>query len=121
MTEPTDVGTTPADDETGPKTREALSALDSAIAKVQAFQEDDDEQDASLVWERVHELERRLQGAPSHAPKDALTGLPITADGGANLGPADPMRNPDPVVTPEEAGQASTAPEGTPTLTDETR
>lgn len=116
MTEPTN-----PTDEQGPKTSEALDALDAAIEKVQAFQEDDDETDAAAIWDRVHELERRLQGAPSHAPKDALTGLPVNPDGGANLGPADPLRNPDPVVTPEEAGQAQSAPEGTPTLTDETR
>jgi hypothetical protein len=101
-----------------PKTDAALKALSEAIEKVDAFQKDDDETDASAIWDRVHELERRLQGAPSHAPKDALTGLPINPDGGANLGPADPLRNPDPVVTPEEAGQAPSQPEGTPNLTD---
>lgn len=113
MTNPTD--------EQGPKTTAALDALDDAIAKVEAFQDDDDETDAAAIWDRVHELERRLQGAPSHAPKDALTGAPINPDGGASLGPADPLRPTDPVVTPEEAGQAASAPEGTPTLTDETR
>src|SRR4051794_2679515 len=63
--------------ENGPKTTEALAALDAAIAKVEAFQADDDEQDSSDIWVRVRELEKRLQGAPSHSPKDALTGLPI--------------------------------------------
>lgn len=116
MTDPT-----PATDEQGPKTAEALAALDDAIEKVQAFQDDNDETDAAAIWDRVHELERRLQGAPSHAPKDGLTGLPIDPDGGANLGPADPLRSADPVVTPEEAGQAPSAPEGTQTLSDETR
>lgn len=105
----------------GPKEAEALDALDAAIEKVAAHAEDNDEQDASRIWTRVHELERRLQGAPSHTPKDALTGLPINPDGGANLGPADPLREDNPVVTPEEAGQADSAPEGTPTLTDENR
>ena len=103
-----------------PKTDEALEALDKAIEKVEAFQEDNDETDAAQIWDRVHELERRLQGAPSHTPKDALTGVPVNPDGGANLGPADPLRNPDPVVTPEEAGQAPSQPEGTPNLTDKT-
>lgn len=111
---------TPAD-EFGPKTTAALDALDNAIEKVEAFQDDDDETDAAAIWDRVHELERRLQGAPSHHPKDALTGLPVDPNGGANLGPADPIRNPDPVVTPEEAGQAPSQPEGTPNLTDESR
>jgi hypothetical protein len=111
------------DNETGPKTQAALDALDAAIDKVVAFHEDDDEQDAAPIWERVHQLEAKLAGAPSHAPKDALTGFPVNADGGANLGPADPLagRTADPVVTPEESGQAESAPEGTATLTDENR
>jgi hypothetical protein len=103
-----------------PKTDAALEALATAIEKVQAFQEDNDETDAAQIWDRVHELERRLQGAPSHAPKDALTGLPVNPDGGADLGPADPLRTTDPVVTPEEAGQAESQPEGTPNLSDNT-
>ena len=111
MTDPT-----PAEQ---PKTDEALAALDEAIAKVQAFAEDNDENDAAAIWDRVDELERRLQGAPSHAPKDALTGVPVNPDGGANLGPADPLRATDPVVTPEESGQAPS--EDRPNLTDETR
>jgi hypothetical protein len=117
-----DENTTPEEtpDAAGPKEAEALKALDEAIAKVQAHSEDNDEQDASRIWERVHQLEAQLKGAPSHAPKDALTGLPIQADGGANLGPADPLVT-DPVVTPEESGQAASQPEGTPNLTDETR
>jgi hypothetical protein len=110
VTEPT------PNSDTGPKTQEALDALDAAIAKVEAFHDDNDEQDAAPIWERVHHLEAKLAGAPSHAPKDALTGMPINADGGANLGPADPLagRTADPVVTPEEAGRAAAAPEGTP-------
>lgn len=115
MTEPdntTDVGTTPVPDSAGPKTTEALNALDAAIAKVQAFHEDDDEQDASLIWERVNTLTERLQGVPSHMPKDALTGFPVDPSSGNALGPADP------VVTPEEAGQAPSQPEGTPNLSD---
>lgn len=118
MTEPT----TPADEQ-GPKTQAALDALDDAIEKVQAQVDDQDETDAAAIWDRVHELERRLQGAPSHAPKDALTGAPINPDGGANLGPADPLagRTADPVVTPEESGQAPSQPEGSANLTDETR
>ena len=118
MTEPTQ-----SDAQAQPKTDEALDALDRAIEKVVAFQEDNDENDAAAIWDRVHELERRLQGAPSHAPKDALTGAPINPDGGANLGPADPLagRTADPVVTPEESGQAASQPEGSSSLSDETR
>lgn len=108
----------PEVDAAGPKEAEALQALDAAIEKVAAHAEDNDEQDATRIWDRVHELERRLQGAPSHAPKDALTGLPVTPDGGANLGPADPLVNADPVVTPEESGQAPS--EDRTNLTDET-
>jgi len=107
------------DEAAGPKEAEALKALDAAIAKVQAHSEDNDEQDATRIWDRVHQLEAQLKGAPSHAPKDALTGLPIQADGGANLGPADPLTA-DPVVTPEESGQAVSQPEGQPNLSDNT-
>lgn len=105
----------------GPKTRDALAALDEAIEKVNAFQEDDDEQDASEIWDRVHALQAKLTGAPSHAPKDALTGLPVDPAAGDNLGPADPLRTADPVVTPDESGVAPEQEPGSPSLSEDRR
>jgi uncharacterized iron-regulated membrane protein len=72
------------------KEQEALKALDEAIDRVAAFQEADDEHDASAIRERTEQLNRLFDAAPGQ-PIDAATGTPVTG----------PTSSPGP-MSPEE-------------------